>query len=1261
MDALTVCIDVGGTFVDLALFDARGALVATHKVLNRPGRAEEAVLHGIDEILSTARSGYGALGEIIYSTTLAINAIIERRGAKTALLCTEGFRDALEVRQELPYDLYNPFAAFPEPLIRRALRIGVQERMLADGTPQAAPDRAQVAELAARVRAAGVETIALCFINSYANPAHERVVAEWLADLLPGIPLTLSSDVLPEIGEYGRTSTTVTNGYLLNVVGAHLERLRAGLRARGFDGRVLAVTSAGGVIDESSAARYPVKLLESGPAAGSVGIAAAQRGDLVTFDMGGTTAKTSFVNEGEPHRSNDYEAGRIERFRRGSGLLVRVPTIDIVEIGAGGGSIAHLDRSGALRVGPESAGAQPGPACYARGGTLPAVTDADLVLGYLNADYFLGGAMRLDASAARTAIEREIAAPLGLDATDAALSIFRVVNAQMSQALAVHAAERGINLHRLDMVAFGGAGPVHAWAVAEELGIARVVVPAQAGVLSAVGCRAVPGGFDAVVTFRTLLDHADFDRLNAVVRELRDTTSAHARGGRAQGEVEFEHAVDILYVGQRTALTVTFPCGERIDAAALTRAREQFERAYEARYGRTVPDVPCEAVTWRVRASVRGEAQRAAPAALPAPPGHVAAPPSATVRDVVFPRDGRVKARVHARSALQVGTSLEGPAIIEDIATTVIVPPLARCTVRHDGALELDLGARIARSADSAGTGAAASMTHAAMLNVYWGKLVSIAEEASTALVRTAFSRIVTEARDYSCVLCDAQGDLIAQSLQALPEFVNSLAEAVRHFLVAHPPHTLRDGDMLLSNDPLICTSQMNDFVMVQPIFYQGRIVAYAANVAHSPDVGGRLLSAEAKEIFEEGLRMPVAKFLEQGVPSALLISIFRANSRVPDVMIGDLMAQVGANRVTERLLVEFMEREGLTDIGALATAIKDRSEQAVREAILQMPVGAYRGSVTMDGLDDPLTIACTVHVHHDVPRIEVDYAGTSPQTSGSLNCYLNYITAETVFALLTVLQPGTHINGGSLRPFTATAPLGCVVNADRKAAVGARSLVVQFVESAIYNALADVVPQRVMAEPAAPVWPILISGTKPHGGRFVEMILLNGGLGARPDGDGVLLGFPAPIVSTKVEVLESKDPFVIERSELVANSGGEGRFRGGRGQSFVLRCVSDEPVYVLLRTERLRHAPKGVRGGGAALPGRVVLNGQVLRGKETFHMQRGDVLLLETPGGGGYGDPQERDPGLQALDRLDWPEEAPTPGVRDGAQSSSLPTALPV
>lgn len=1239
MGQWTVCVDVGGTFVDLALFTGR-RLVRTHKVLNHPVRPEDAVLRGIAAIVAGVDGGIAALHAVVYSTTLAINAVIERRGAKTALLCTDGFRDALEVRQELPYDLYNPFSAFPEPLVRRALRLGVLERTRADGTIERRPERRQVMHVAERLETAGVEAVAVALLHSYANPANEREVAGWLAERLPHLPVSLSSEVLPEIGEYGRTSTTVTNAYLIRAVGEHLERLRTLLGREGFAGRVLAVTSAGGLVEEATAARFPVKLLESGPAAGAVGIAATVPGDLVTFDMGGTTAKTSFVRDGEPHRTSDYEAGRIERFRRGSGLLVRVPTIDIVEIGAGGGSIARIDRSGVLLVGPESARAEPGPACYARGGAQPTVTDADLVLGFLDPEYFLGGAMRLDRSRAEVAIEAEVARLLGIDVTAAALAIFRVVNAQMSQALGVHAAERGINLHRLEMVAFGGAGPVHAFAVAEDLGIGTVVIPPDAGVLSAIGCRVVPGAFETVATYRSALAGIDLRRLNALIGQLRDDAAAHARGGGSGQPVSFEHEVDVQYCGQRSALTVAFECGAALDASTVEAIVARFEAAYRARYGRTVPGVGAEAVTWRVRATAAG----AVDGPMDRSAGRLAEGarrPSRPAREVVFAREGRVVAAVHQRAALAAGDFVEGPAIIEDLATTVVVPPGARCAVAPDLALRIDLRARLAGSAGGAGPAReAADLTGGATLGVYWGKLVSIAEEASTALVRTAFSRIVTEARDYSCVLCDGDGDLIAQSLQGLPEFVNSLAEAVRHFLAAHPPDTLHEGDVLLSNDPLICTSQMNDFVLVQPIFHRGRIVAYAANVAHSPDVGGRLLSAEAREIFEEGLRVPVCKFVERGVPSALLVGLFRANTRVPDVMIGDLMAQVAANQVCARLVIEFLEREGLADLGALAGEIKRRSEKAVRDAIRTIPAGRYTGDVTMDGLKDPLTIRASVEVRHEPPVIAVDYSGTSPQTDGSFNCYLNYITAETVFSLLTVLQPGTHINGGSLRPFRVTAPTGCVVNADPKAAVGARSLVVQFITSAIYNALATVVPGRVLAEPAAPVWPILVSGEKASGGRFVEMILLNGGLGARPGDDGVLLGFPAPIVSTKVEVLESEDPFVVEHSQLIPGSGGAGRFRGGRGQTFVLRSISARPVYVLLRTERLRHAARGIEGGGPGLPGRVLLNGRPMLGKETFHMREGDVLTLETPGGGGFGLAAQRDPERIARDRDDWPEE---------------------
>ena len=509
-------------------------------------------------------------------------------------------------------------------------------------------------------------------------------------------------------------------------------------------------------------------------------------------------------------------------------------------------------------------------------------------------------------------------------------------------------------------------------------------------------------------------------------------------------------------------------------------------------------------------------------------------------------------------------------------------------------------------------------------LSLHWSKLVSIAEEGATTITRTAFSRVVSDAQDYSCVLLDAEGDLIAQPLRSLPEFVGSLQGVARHFLDAHPPASLAPGDTVFTNDPWLNTSQTNDFALMTPLWREGRIVAYAASVAHAPDIGGRLLSADARDVYEEGVCFPMLKLWVGGEPNADVFSIIRRNSRVPEIVVGDLEAQRASHFVMARLLDDFMTREGLDDLEELAVAIKDRAEAAARAAIARIPAGRYEGSVVMDGHGAECTINVAVTVSGD--EMAFDFAGTSPVNEGSsLNCALNYITAESIFTALLVSRPGTHVNAGSLRPFSVTAPEGCVVNARRPTAVGARTLVVQFVTSAILQALANVVPERVLAEPAAPVWPIVASGTHADGTPFIESIFLNGGLGAHAGADGLVLGFPAPVISTKVEVLESEAPFTVLENQYVPDSGGAGRFRGGPGQSFDLRCDSDSPVFVTLRTERLRHGPKGVAGGLAGAPGSVRLNGRALQGKETFVMRRGDVLELRSPGGGGFGPPDER------------------------------------
>lgn len=511
-------------------------------------------------------------------------------------------------------------------------------------------------------------------------------------------------------------------------------------------------------------------------------------------------------------------------------------------------------------------------------------------------------------------------------------------------------------------------------------------------------------------------------------------------------------------------------------------------------------------------------------------------------------------------------------------------------------------------------------------LTVLWNRLVAIVDEASATLVRTAFSRIVTDAGDFSCALFDAEGEMIVQPTQGLPSFIGCLATAVKHFLRAFPSPTLAPGDSLLTNDPWINTSQLNDMLLVTPVFHRGRIVGYAANIAHSPDVGGRLLSADARELFEEGLRLPMVKLVSRGRLDATIVDIIRANVRVPDIVIGDLLAQEAANTVMSRRLGELLQAAGLADLRALSREILDRSEAAMRAAIKAMPDGVYGSLVETDGFDAPLVIRTTVTVRGDT--MAVDFTGTSPQQEMGINCCFNYSYAETVFPLIAISGPAAPVNAGSLRPLAVTAPDGTILSALHPAPLGGRLLVSMYVQCAIFRALAAAVPDRVLADCAAPAWTPVVQGVNQYGRRFVDIVFLNGGLGARPMKDGVhTLGFPAPLGGTLVEMFENEKPMFVERRELAAETGGPGKYRGGAGLHFVVRSEAPGPITVGLRADRLEHPALGAFGGEAGAPGTVRLNGHPQHPKRTILLRAGDVLEFRTPGGGGYGDPRERDP----------------------------------
>lgn len=682
-----VGFDIGGTFTDLVL--EGGGRSWIHKVLSTPRRPAEGALRGLDELVEMAGVGWPEVAEVVHGTTLVTNAVIERTGAPTGLITTRGFRDVLAMRRQQRYDAYDLRLPFPAPLVPRFRRREVDERTLASGRVLRPVVAAEVREVAGQLVADGVEAIAVCFLHAYRNPANERAAVAALREAFPPVYAVASSEVAPVIREYERTVTTAACAFAQPIAGAYLAELDAALRARGFAGRLLLMQSNGGNAVARHVARMPIALLESGPAGGvRAGVTLAQdrgEGDVLCFDMGGTTAKACLVEDARPALLPDLEVGRVNRFAAGSGLPMHVASVDLIEIGAGGGSIAGADRLGLLRVGPASAGADPGPACYGRGGVEPTVTDANLLLGYLAEDSFLGGRLRLDRDAAERAIGA-LARRLGMEVTEAAWGIHRLVDENMAAAARVHVIGRGHDPRRFTMLAFGGAGPAHAVGMARLIGLRRLIVPSGAGATSAMGFLVSPALADAATSLPAVLGQVDWGEVKALFREMEaDVGGRLAETGVGSSEARFERGADMRLLGQVHELRVPVAA---LEDEALAAA---FRRAYRERFGMVPADLPIQVLTWRVEA-IGPVPVLAAGGGRAVEGGPERRPP----RPVYFPGTGWIESPVVDRARLAATDRVDGPVVIEEDEATTVVWPGDLAEVDVHGSLVIELGEEVA-------------------------------------------------------------------------------------------------------------------------------------------------------------------------------------------------------------------------------------------------------------------------------------------------------------------------------------------------------------------------------------------------------------------------------------------------------------------------------------------------------------------------------------------------------------------------------------
>ncbi len=1211
-----LAVDIGGTFTDVVL--ERDGHWHTAKVLTTHRAPARGCLRAIEQVLAHTRTDPASVSLVIHGTTLATNALIERKGARTALICTEGHRDALEMAYENRFDQYDLQAERLAPLVPRALRLSVRERIDFRGEVRIALDERSVHDLERVLREAGVESVAVGLLHAYANPVHEQRVGELLADRLPGLSVSLSSDVCPEIREYERQSTTCANAYVRPLMAGYLSDLRERLAQAGLRCPCMLMTSGGNLVTVDTALRYPVRLIESGPAGGAVLAAhlARQLGEssVLSFDMGGTTAKICLIDDGRAQISRTFEIDRAHRFMKGSGMPVKIPVVEMVEIGAGGGSLARVDGLGRIRIGPDSAGSEPGPACYAQGGQHATVTDANLLLGRLDPEDFAGATLRLDVDAAARALQRDVGAPLDLDAVRAAGAAVEIVDENMAAAARVHAVERGADIARRTLIAFGGGAPLHAARLADKLGIDRIVVPANAGVGSAVGFLLAPIAYEVVRSRYARLDALEPAVLNTLFEEMSNEARAVVALGAPGAQVDEQRHAYARYVGQGHEIKIA------LSPAPVERAadslRETFEAEYARQYGRTVPGLAVEVLTWSLTATAR-----AAPEVPAAPPEPVASKATTGARRAVHTPGGETAepTPVFARAALAAGATLTGPAVIAEAQTTTLVPAGFRARVTAGGDLVLQREASTVTGVVAGGE---------VRNQIIWERMIAIVEEQAQALIRTAFSTTVREAGDLSAGLFDLRGRMLAQAVTGTPGHVNAMAASVGFFLERFAPASMREGDVYVTNDPWLGTGHLFDFTVVTPVFRHGAPVALFASTVHVVDIGGAGFGPDAGQVFEEGLCIPILRLFDAGLPNESVFEIVRANVREPVQVVGDLYSLSACNALGAGRLLELLGEFGLNGVESIGDHIVETSRAAMRQAIARLPQGEYRSAMTVDGYDAPVHIVARLRIGADA--VEVDFSGTSAMSTHGINVPLTYTQAYASFGVRCVVGAEVPNNAGSLEPVRVSAPPGSILNAPRPAAVTVRHVIGQMLPDVVLGCLEQAAPGSAPAEGSSSLWnPMLCGGHGLVGDHdygdatpFSVTLFHSGGTGARPGKPGLsATAFPSGVRNTPVEITESVAPLIFLRKEYREGSGGDGRYRGGEGQVIEIEHREGAPFTLFALFDRIDHPARGRNGGGAGAPGRVSLgDGTRLRGKGRQVVPAGASLVLELPGGGGLG-----------------------------------------
>lgn len=1247
--AYTISVDTGGTFTDVIVADSSGRMTVG-KALTRDRiflGMKEAIEAAAEQLQISFSQLLGETNLLIYGTTRATNAIVTKSIAKTAFVTTAGFAETLLLKEGGKFNPHDFAHDYPDPYIPKRFTFEVEERMSSEGTVSKPFNSSQARRVAESIRDGGFEAVAVSLLWSIANPDHELRFAKLLDEVLPGVPYTLSHQLVPIVREYRRASATAIDASLKPLMQRHLKGLQQDLHEAGFNGELLISTAAGGCSNVGALIEKPIYTVGSGPAMAPIaGLTFSMLeklgNNVIVCDAGGTTFDVGLVRDGNLTYTRDSWLGP-----RYTGDLLGISAVDVRSIGAGGGSIAWIDDGGLMRVGPQSAGADPGPACYGRGGTLPTVSDAAVVLGYFDPEFFLGGRMRLDVGAARRAIET-VASRLGSTIEDTAYRIISLAGEFMMRAISDITINEGVNPRESTIVAGGGAAGLNVMLIAQELGCENVVLPKVASALSASGMQSSNIVAEETASVVSLSNRFDSGKVNAALAELKDRLEVFRRGLGDRGkDYRIDYFAEARYLGQVWELDTPLKSGRFADQADIDALVNAFHEVHERVFAVRDEGSPVEVVNWKARLTTK-IASQVLPGA--APTQRADAKPSA-VRQCYFGNLGSVSTSIYKPADLSVGATIKGPAIVEEPTTTLVVYPGMSATVSSAGNYRLRLDKTVTVTSTTGGE------FDPYLTAIIANRIDGIVREMTNTLLRAARSAVINSARDFSCAICTADNQLLA-SAEGLPIHIFG-SHMLTSAMTARHAGDMREGDCYLHNDPYSGNSHAADHAFLVPVFFEGEHLFTTVAKAHQADIGNALPTtymAQARDQYEEGaLIFPAVRIQRDYKMNEDIVAMCRSRIRVPNQWFGDFLAGVGAARTAERRLKELCQKYGRETIKNFIANWMDYSEQRMIQAVKKLP----RASASNDGAHDPLAgllpngvpLNVKLRIDPDNALIELDLRDNVDNVPCGFNESEACVTAAVFSGVFNSIDPTVPRNAGSFRRLRLHLRDGSV--AGRPAFPHSCSLATTNVADRLINitqsAFASIGDTFGLAEGGIGMGAgtAVISGKDHRLGNepYVNQLIATaaGGPGS-PSADG-WPNYCLPVVAglmyrDSVEVDEIKHPLEFQYLRAVPGSAGAGKYRG----SFAVEISygpKEHPMDAIWPCDGTHYPPKGVRGGHNGVKAqhwKVSANGaeEELPNVVIMTIKKGELIRGNTTSGGGYGNPLERDPRRVLKDVLD-------------------------